>query len=170
MRRLLILTIPATVVVAWAAVRSVRETGNRVGSDVVATFRVDSLVMLDLPAAGTYRAIGIGSREAIQRAGTWDVTIREAGGGAPGEVLRPSTPRARERENRPGLDLLFSLRVGAAGRHELRIQPPGPVEERVTLRLSHVNTATAGTAMKAFGLATLFSVLLLASAMLWFRR
>jgi hypothetical protein len=170
MRRLIFLTLPACLIAGWAALGAVRDTGQRVARDVTATFRVDSMNLLVLPQAGTYRAVGIGSREAIKAVDAWEVSVRNRETGAMGQVQRATVSRASERQNRPGLDLLFALRIAEAGTHELRFANRPPSADSVTIRLTHFDTTTAGTAMRAFGLATLFSVLLLASAILWFRR
>ncbi len=169
MRRLLFLLVPACLLSGYAALRAVRDTGQRVASDVTATFRADSLVLVSLPVGGTYRAVGIGSRAAIQRVGNWEITARARDTGAEDQVVRASAPRAKDRENRPGLDLLFTLRAAAPGVHELRFGGR-TAADTVTIRLTRVDNTTARAAMRAFGLATLFSVLLLASAGLWFRR
>lgn len=170
MRKLLYLTVPACLLTGWAAVRSVRDTGQRVAQDVTATFRVDTMNLLVLPQAGVYRGVGIGSREAIKAVEGWEITGRHRESGALAQVQRASAPRARDRENRPGLDLLFTMRIDAPGTWELRYGNRPPTADSVTIRLTHFDTATAGSAMKAFGLATLFSVLLLLSAGIWFRR
>lgn len=169
-RRLLYLTLPACLLTGWAAVRAVRETGQRVNQDVSATFRVDSMNLVMLPQAGVYRAVGIGSREAIKAVDGWAVSVRNRETGAEGQVQRATSERAQSRENRPGLDLLFTMRIDQPGTWELRFGNRAPQADSVTIRLTHFDTTTAGSAMKAFGLATLFSVLLLVSAALWFRR
>jgi hypothetical protein len=153
----------------WAAARAVGDTGERVANDVVATFAAESSRVLQLPSAGTYRVFAIGSVEAVQAASQATVEVRHHASGAAGTVIRADPRRAQGRENRPGLDLLFSFTVAAAGPHALRMAL-APTAGPVTLRVTRYSAITAGAAMRSFGLATLFSVLLVVNAVVWFRR
>ncbi len=170
MRKLLFLTLPACLATGVLAARAVRDAGGRVAEDIVATFTVDSVNAIDLPAAGAYRAVGVGSVAAGRAVDTWEITLRPADGEGSALVERATALRAQERKNQPGLDLLFVLRVPAPGRYAMRVSGRQADHGPVTLRISRVNRETAGRAMRAFGLATVFSVLLLASAVLYFRR
>jgi hypothetical protein len=168
-RQLLFVLVPALVATGVVAVRAVNETQGRVANDVVDTFAARDSQIIELPRAGAYRAFGIGAREAIQGAAQWQVSLREVGTSREGNIRRASAQRAEGRENRPGLDMLFAFDVPAGGRWVLRLVPAGKSPGAVTLRVTYFNALTAGAAMKSFGYAALFSLLLLACAVAWFR-
>ncbi len=168
-RKLLFILVPALVVTGVSAIRAVNDTEGRVASDVVDTFAARDSQVVELTRPGSYRVFGIGSREAVQRAQAWTISIHDPATGRLGSVRRATTQRAEGRENRPGLDMLFAFEVPAAGRWVLRLVPPGESPGAVTLRLTHFNALTAGAAMRSFGYAALFSLLLMACAVAWFR-
>ena len=168
--RLLYLTVPLCLVAGWAAARRLGDLRARNAEAVVATVEARPTQHITLPEAGTYWVFGTGDREAMKRAAVWAVTLWNDSTHEQATVTSASSPRARNRENRAALDLLFAVRVPAAGSYTLRLavedSAPGPVH----LRITRFSSATAGAAMSAFGLAALFSVLLLLNAVIWFRQ
>jgi hypothetical protein len=78
--------------------------------------------------------------------------------------------RTGKRKDRGGLDLLFIMRAASPGRHALRLASDGASLPEIHLRVTRFTRASASIAMRSMGAAVLFSVLLLISAILWFRR
>lgn len=168
-RRLLFILLPALVVTGVAAIRAIGDTQGRVSGDVLQPFQARDSQFVDLPNAGSYRAFGLGTREAIKGAEQWTISLYDPATGRQGSVRRANARSAEGRQNRAALDMLFAFEVPSPGRWVLRLVPPGQSPGEVTVRLSYFNALTASAAMKSFGYAALFSVLLLANAVAWFR-
>ena len=168
-RQWLFVTLPVCVLSGWAAARGVSQLKLRNADAVVATFPAKAVQDVELPAAGTYWVFGAASREAMKQAARWEVTVTGEEGGSPPIVTRPDSSRARDRENRAALDLLFTVRVAQPGRYQLRLASESAGPGDVSLRITRFTPANASAAMRAFGLAALFSALLVVSAVLWFR-
>ena len=168
-RRLLVVTVPACLLTAWAAARDVGRVKTQNAQSVVATIAARAKQHVQFPAAGAYWVFGAGSREAMKAANLWQVAATHDSTGEAALVSRPDSRRAAGRENRSVLDLLFIIRVVTPGPYDLRLTPDGQDPTDVQLRITRFVDANAGAAMRAFGLAALFSLLLVVNAVLWFR-
>jgi hypothetical protein len=168
--RLLLVTVPACLLAAWAAARAVGGVQARNAEAVVATFEARGEQQVRLPAAGTYWVFGAGSRDAMKAASSWPVVVWNDSTREQGTVTTATSRRSRDRENRAGLDLLFTIQVPSPGPHTLRLTADGAEPGAIQLRITRFSPSTAGAAMQAFGLAALFSVLLVLNAVIWFRR
>ena len=168
-RRALVITVPLCVAVGYAAMRDVRVVTARNAEAIVGTFPAQAVQTVTFPGAGMYWVFGAGSRESLKDAAAWDISAHHRETKAAATIGRPEERRAKGRENRAALDMLFTIAVPAPGEYALRLTPdgrhPGPVNVRITRFVS----ANAGTAMRAFGFAALFSGLLVVNAVLWFR-
>lgn len=169
LRRALFFTAPLCVFAAVAAVRAVRDVETRNRESVVATFPARPSQVVEFPSSGSYWVFAAGSREAVKAAEAWDVSVMGDSTPSIALVSRPDSKRAKERENRPALDLLFIIRVADAGKYRLRLTPDSVSPGEMQLRITRFSPDNAGAAMRAFGLAVLFSVLLVANAIIWFR-
>ncbi|MBC7896071.1 MAG: hypothetical protein H7066_11720 [Cytophagaceae bacterium] len=168
LRRALFFTAPLCVFAGVVAVRGVRDVETRNRDSVVATFPAQPTQVVDFPSSGSYWVFAAGSREAVKAAESWDVSVTDSTGRL-ALVSRPDAPRAKGRENRPALDLLFIIRVADAGRYAVRLTPDSVSPGEMQLRITRFSPANAGAAMRAFGLAVLFSLLLVVNAVIWFR-
>jgi hypothetical protein len=168
-RRLLFVLLPALIATGVAAIRAIGDTQGRVSGDVLQPFQARDSQLVELPNAGSYRAFGLGSRDAMKGTAQWSISVYDPSTGRQGIVRRASAQRAEGRQNRAALDMLFAIEVPSPGRWVLRLVPPGQSPGDVTIRLSYFNALTASAAMKSFGYAALFSLLLLANAVAWFR-
>jgi hypothetical protein len=169
LRRALFFTAPLCVFAGVAAVRDVRDVETRNRESVVATFPAQPSQVVEFPTSGSYWVFAAGSREAVKAAESWEVSV--TGDSMPGIALvsRPDSKRAKGRENRPALDLLFIIRIADAGKYKLRLTPDNVSPGEMQLRITRFSPANAGAAMRAFGLAVLFSILLVVNAIIWFR-
>lgn len=169
LRRAIFFTLPLCLFAGVAAVREVRDVETRNRDSVIATFPAQPSQVVDFPSSGSYWVFAAGSRDAVKGAGAWDVSVVDDATGRVAIVSRPDAPRARGRENRPALDLLFIIRVAESGRYTVRLTPDSLSPGEMQLRITRFTPANAGAAMRAFGLAVLFSMLLVANAVIWFR-
>lgn len=169
LRRAIFFTAPLCVLAGIAAVREVRDVETRNRESVVATFPAQPTQVVDFPSSGSYWVFAAGSREAVKAAESWEVSVTDVSTGRLALVSRSDAPRAKGRENRPALDLLFIIRVADAGKYNVRLTPDGVSPGEMQLRITRFSPANAGAAMRAFGLAVLFSLLLVVNAVIWFR-
>ncbi|MGQ0649948.1 MAG: hypothetical protein ACT4P7_20545 [Gemmatimonadaceae bacterium] len=160
---------PACLLTGWFAARNVGDVQARNAESVVATFPAKSMQGVLFPLAGTYWVFGAGSRKALAHGSGWEVSAWNDSTRERARIDMPSADRTERRENRSALDLLFTIQVPSPGSYTLRLTPGGEDPGPVQLRITRFSQSTAGTAMKAFGLASLFSLLLVVSAVVWFR-
>ena len=166
----MMLTVPLCLGVGYAALRDVRVVQARNAESIVATFPARSVQTVSFPGAGTYWVFGAGSPESLKRAQGWEIEVHHQSTRAVATVGRAEERFAKGRENRAALDMLFTITVAAPGEYALRLTAEGTDPEAVNLRISQFLPANAGAAMRAFGLAALFSALLVVNEVLWFRR
>jgi hypothetical protein len=167
---LLFLTIPACVAIGRYAMREMRAMQAISSESVVTTFRAAPTQTLELPAAGTYWVVAIGEPRAMTAARAWTPELVHEETGLPATVDAGDPRRTGKRKDRGGLDLLFIMRAASPGRHALRLASDGASLPEIHLRVTRFTRASASIAMRSMGAAVLFSVLLLISAILWFRR
>lgn len=155
-RRVMVLTVPLCLGVAYVAAREVSLVQARNAEAIVATFSAQRVQTITFPLAGTYRAFGAGSRESLKGAANWGISAQHESTKVTATIGRAEERRAKGRENRAALDMLFTVTVATPGAYELRLtlndSDPGPVN----VRISRFSAADAGTAMRAFGFAALF--------------
>ena len=166
---LLFLTIPACLVTGWYATRAMHDMQTMNSESVVSTFRAAPVQQIELPDAGTYWVVAIGPSDDMKAARAWTPSLAHATTGAPGLVDAGDPRRTTKRKDRGGLDLLFILRVTEAGRYQLRLAEDSAAFPELHLRVTRFSRAGASVAMRSMGAAVLFSVLLMVSAMIWFR-
>jgi len=135
----------------------------------VATFEAAAEQHIDLPSAGTYWVIGVGNQDAMKAARTWSPALINEGTGEPAIVDTGDPRRTGKRRDRSGLDLLYTMRVPAAGRYSLRLTSDDQPPQGLHLRVTRFSRAGASVAMRSMGAGVLFSALLLVSAIVWFR-
>ncbi len=169
LRHLMIVTVPACLAAGWSASRAVGDVQSRNAQAVLATFKAAGEQSVEFPAPGDYWVFAAGTQDDIKVAGQWVVSAQREGNGALAMIRRPDTRRSQGRENRSALDMLFIVRVGEPGRYTLRLSDSSRVPAPLSMRITRYSAANAGAAMRAFGLAALFSLLLVGNAILWFR-
>lgn len=149
--------------------RDVRDVESRNREAIVATFPAAPTQVVDFPSSGSYWVFAAGSREAVKASESWQVSVVGDATGRLGVVSRPDSKRAKGRENRPALDLLFIIRVAEGGKYAVRLTPDSVSPGEMQMRITRFSSANASAAMRAFALAVLFSVLLMVNAIIWFR-
>lgn len=165
----MILTVPACLAVGWSASRAVGEVEARNAQAVVTTFKAASVQSVAFPEPGDYWVFAAGTQDDIKVASQWEVSAQREGTGTLAMIRRPDSQRARRRENRSALDMIFIVRVAEPGMYTVRLRQGNGDPAPLAMRITRYSAANAGAAMRAFGLAALFSVLLVGNAILWFR-
>ncbi|MCC6317627.1 MAG: hypothetical protein IT361_08045 [Gemmatimonadaceae bacterium] len=168
-RHLLVVTVPACLIVGFFGARAVGDVASRNANAVLATLAARSTQQVRFPEAGEYWVFAAGSQDAMKASSTWAVRVTHDALHADARVARPESRRARDRENRAALDLLFTIRVDVPGTHTVRLTPDSVSPGDVQLRITRFDRSNAGAAMRAFGLAALFSVLLVLNGVLVMR-
>ena len=166
---LLFLTIPACLLTGWYATRAMRAMQTATSESVIGTFRAAPVQQIELPHAGTYWVVAIGPSDEMKAARAWTPSLVHATTGAPAMVDAGDPRRTTRRKDRGGLDLLFILRVTEGGPYRLRLADDSTALPELHLRVTRFSRAGASVAMRSMGAAVLFSVLLMVSAMIWFR-
>lgn len=169
-RAMLLLTVPACIATGWYTMRGMQQMHTANSESVVATIPAAPQQMVHLPAAGTYWVVGIGGTEALTAARQWSPTLTPTSSGEPGVVDMGDPQRTGRRKDRSGLDLLFTMRVRSGGEYLLSLGEIPPTPDSLYLRITRFSRTGAGIAMRSMGTGVLFSVLLVASAMIWFRQ
>lgn len=172
-RTLLLLTVPACVATGWYTVRAMKEMQTANSASVVATVPAAPEQRVALPAPGTYWVVGIGGTEVLKAARQWNPTLVNLSTGDSGTVDTGDPERTARRKDRGGLDLLFTMRVPDSGTYVLSLRDmPGGIDspDSLYLRITRFSRTGAGVAMRSMASGILFSILLLASAMIWFRQ
>lgn len=169
LRRAIFFTAPLCVFAGVAAVREVGDVETRNRESVVSTFKAQPVQPVAFPEAGSYWVFAAGSRDDVKATESWDISATGDSLQPPALVSRPDSRRARGRDNRPALDLLFIIRVSEGGSYNLRLTPDSVSPGDLQMRITRFSPANAGAAMRAFGLAVLFSLLLVVNAIVWFR-
>lgn len=137
---------------------------------VVATIPAAPEQNVVLPVAGTYWVVAIGPPDALKAARQWTPRLLSVSTSDSGMVDMGDPERTSRRRDRGGLDLLFTMRVRESGTYLLSLGEIPQTQEPTWIRITRFSRAGAGIAMKSMASGVLFSILLLASAMVWFRR
>lgn len=166
----LFITIPGCLAAGWYAVRAMGEMQRASSASLVTTIEARPVQSLELPAPGVYWAVAIGSPEAMQVARAWTPALVDVETGDSALIDMGDPQRTSRRRDRGGLDLLFTMRVPAAGTYRLTLFDDTAASQGAHLRITQFSRASAGVAMRAMAAGVTFSVLLLVSAAVWFRR
>lgn len=167
--RALYLTLPLSALVAAMAARDVRRLGDANRSAVVATFAAQPSTKITFPDSGAYWLFAAAASDNMRRSDAWTIQLFGQSG-VDATVTRASARRAKGRDTRSALDLIAVLRIPLPGAYDLRLTGVEQTAAPVNMRVTRAGVRNAGTAVRAFGLAVLFSCLVLASAVIWFRR
>lgn len=168
-RQFLILTLPATLAVGWTAYRDVDRVKTANASAIVATFPASHVQRVALPSPGTYWVFFAADKSTLAAARRWTPSMRHDSTGVLATIVLPDSARASRRRDQAALDLLFTFSAPVGGAWSLGLVPDSVPAVKANVRITRSSASASSAAVRAFGLATLFSLLLVVNAILWFR-